>query len=61
MWDTYNKLQYGNKYNNWKILDLILDLNYFLFSNLYQTLTRHTYLDTKPLALIISFLDVFDM
>ena len=32
MSDTHNKLQYGNKYNHWKILDLFLDLNYF-FSN----------------------------
>ena len=33
MWDTHNKLQYGNNHNHWKILDLILDLNYFSFSN----------------------------
>jgi len=30
MSDTRNKLQYGK---NWKILDLVLDLNYFCFSN----------------------------
>ena len=29
---TYNKLLYGNNLNNWKFLDLVLDLNYFLFS-----------------------------
>jgi len=28
---------------------------------LTQTLTRHTYLNTKPEALIISFLSVFGM
>jgi len=33
MSDTHNKLQCGNKYNHWKILDLVLDLNYFSFSN----------------------------
>ena len=26
MSDTYNKLQYGNNYKHWKILDLALDL-----------------------------------
>jgi len=44
MWDSHDKLQYGNKYNHWKILELALDLNYFSFSkpNLNQThLTRH--------------------
>ena len=30
MSDTHNKLQYRN---NWKILDLVWDLNYFSFSN----------------------------
>jgi len=29
----YNKLQYGNNYNQWKIMDLVLDLNSFSFSN----------------------------
>jgi len=33
MSDTRNKLQYGNNYSRWKILDLVLDLNYFSFSN----------------------------
>jgi len=33
MSDTHNKLQYGNKENQWKILDLILDFNYFSFTN----------------------------
>jgi len=34
MVDTHNKLQYGNSnYNHWKILNLVLDLNYFSFSN----------------------------
>ena len=33
MSDTHNKLQYGNKYNQCKILDLILDFNYVSFSN----------------------------
>ena len=27
-----HKLQHGNNYNYWKILDLVLDLNYFSFS-----------------------------
>jgi len=33
MSDTHNKLQNGNNYKHWKILDLVLDLNYFSFSN----------------------------
>ena len=33
MSDTRNKLQCVNKQNQWKILDLILDFNYFSFSN----------------------------
>ena len=33
MSDTDNELQYGNKQNQWKILNLILDFNYFSFSN----------------------------
>jgi len=33
MSDTRNKLQYENNYNNWNILDLVWDLNYFYFSN----------------------------
>ena len=48
MSDTHNKLKYGNKYNQWKILDLLLDLNYISFSNPNYTLTRRTYLNTKP-------------
>ena len=42
MSDTHNKLHHGNNYNHWKILDLVLDLNYFSFSNPNQTLTWHT-------------------
>jgi len=37
MSDTYNKLQYGNSQQHWKILDLISDLNYFYYSNLNPT------------------------
>ena len=48
MSDTHNKLQYGNKYNHWKLLDLVLDLNYFSFSNPNLTLTPHTSLNTIP-------------
>jgi len=33
MSDTYNKSQYGNNYNHWKILDFVLSLNYVSFSN----------------------------
>jgi len=33
MSDTRNKLQYENDYEHWKILDLVLDLNYFSFPN----------------------------
>jgi len=33
MSDTHNKLQNGNNYNHWKILELVLDLNYFSFFN----------------------------
>jgi len=29
MSDTHNKLQYGHNNNRWKILDLVLDLNFF--------------------------------
>ena len=47
MSDTHNKLKYGNNYNNWKILDLVLDLN-ISFSNPNPDLTRHTYWNTKP-------------
>jgi len=61
MSDTHNKLQYENNYNHWKKLDLFIDLNYFSFSNPTQTLTPHTYLNTKQWALIISFHSVFDM
>jgi len=42
MSDTHNKLQYGNKYNHWKILDLALHLNYFSVSNPNPAPTRHT-------------------
>ena len=59
MSDTHDKLEYANNYNHWKMLDLFTDLKYFSFSN--PTLTRHTYVNTKPWALIISFLSVFDM
>ena len=60
MSDTRNKLQHGNNYKHWKILDLVLDLNYFPFSNPNQTLSRRsTYLNTKPWALIIRFLREF--
>jgi len=31
--DTHNKLQYGNKYNHLKILDVVSDLNYIYFFN----------------------------
>ena len=31
MWDTHNKLQHGDNYNHWKILDLHLDFIYFYF------------------------------
>jgi len=61
MSDTHKKLRHGNNYNHWKILDFVLELNYFYFSSPNQTLTRHTYINTKPWALIISFLGVFDM
>jgi len=33
MSDAHNKQQYRNYYNHWKILDLVLDLNYISFSN----------------------------
>ena len=33
MSDIHNKLQYGNNYNHWKILDLVLDVNYFSFAS----------------------------
>jgi len=32
-WDTNNKLQHGNKYKHWTILNLVLGLNCFSFSN----------------------------
>ena len=48
MSDTHNELQYGNNYTHWKILNLVLDLNYFFFLTLTKTLNRHTYLNTKP-------------
>jgi len=47
MSDTHNKLQYGNNYDYWKILDLVLYLK-FIFLTLTQTPTRHAYLSTKP-------------
>ena len=28
MSDTHNKLQYGNNYNHWKILDLVLEFKF---------------------------------
>ena len=31
--DSNSKEQNGNNYNHWKILDLVLDLNYFSFSH----------------------------
>ena len=31
MSDTQIELHYWNKYNHWKILDLVLDLNYSFF------------------------------
>jgi len=43
-----HKLQYGNNYNHWKILDLALDLINYSFLILTQTLTRLTKLNTKP-------------
>jgi len=46
MSDTYNKLQYENKYIHWKILVLVVNLNYIYFSN--PNLTWHTYLNTNP-------------
>ena len=33
MSEAHNKLQYGNNYNHRKILDLVLDLKCFSFSN----------------------------
>jgi len=33
MSDTHNKLQHGNNYNHWKIMDLVLEPSYFTFSN----------------------------
>ena len=48
MSDTQNKLQYGNNCNLWKILDLVLYLNYFSFSNPNPNPTRYTYLNTTP-------------
>ena len=33
MSDTHNKLWYGNNYNHWNILDLVLDLNCVSFSD----------------------------
>jgi len=47
MSDTHNNLQYGNNVTTEKYWT-VLDLNYFPFSNPKQTLTRHTYLNTKP-------------
>jgi len=45
---TYNKLQYENKYIHWRILDLVVYLNYIYFSNPNPNLTWHTYLNTNP-------------
>ena len=47
MSDAYNKLQYENKYRHWKILDLVVNLNYIYFSNPNPNLTWHTYLNTN--------------
>jgi len=33
MSDTHKKLPYRHNYDYWKILDLVLDLNYFYSSN----------------------------
>ena len=33
MSDARNKLQRGNNFNHWKLLDFDLGLNYFSFSN----------------------------
>ena len=33
MSDTHNKLQQWNNDNHWKILDLVLDLNYISYSH----------------------------
>jgi len=33
MSDTHNKFLYGTNYDHWKMLDFILGLNYFSFSN----------------------------
>jgi len=38
MSDARNKLQYGNNYDHWKILDLFLNLNDFPYYN--PNLTR---------------------
>jgi len=50
MSDTHNMLQYGNNYNHWKILDLVLDRNCISFSNPNPTPNRHTYLNTKQFS-----------
>jgi len=36
MSDTHNNLQRGNNYKHWKILDLVLDLNYYFFLTLIK-------------------------
>jgi len=41
MSDAHNKLQYGNNYIQRKILELVLDLNHFSFSNPNQNSTWH--------------------
>jgi len=33
MSDTHNKLQYGNNYNYWKLLDFVLNLNFISFTD----------------------------
>jgi len=49
MSDTHNKLQYSNNYNHSKILNLVLDLNYFSYSNPNPThLPKHQTPNTKP-------------
>jgi len=52
MSDAHNKLQYRNKYNHGKILDLVVNLTYFSF--LTVTLTRHTYLKPEPPSSVFS-------
>ena len=41
-----HKLRYGNNYNHWKVLDLMLDLKYFSFSN-PNPIANPTHLNTR--------------